>query len=257
MQRSSVFLPITRAAAGVKPLAQSVLNFIYPPRCLACGDDAVIGRGLCGPCFADTHFLSGAACDSCGQALHGRADSIQHCEACRRYPKAWGRAAAALAYTGTGRRIILAFKHGDRVDMAPQLATWLARNGAELLAKADIIAPVPLHWRRTMKRRYNQSAELVRHLPAGPTTTRLYTLLTRPVATISQDGLSRADRKENLRGKITVRPQHAARIKGAHVLLVDDVMTTGATLSAATEACFTAGAASVNVLVVARVAPPE
>ena len=224
---------------------------------MACGDDNVTSRGLCAACFAAAHFLSGSCCDCCAQPLAGTASAGQHCEECQHYPQAWGRGAAVFAYTGTARRIVLSFKHGDRVDMAPQLAAWLARSGAHLLAEADTITPVPLHWRRIVARRYNQSAELVRYLPTGPSTEKLLDLLVRPQATPSQDRLSRAARRENLRGKIAVSPRYTARIKGARVLLVDDVLTTGATLGAASEACFAAGAAAVNVLVLARVAPHD
>jgi len=224
---------------------------------MACGDDAVLGRGLCGACFIEAHFLSGGCCDTCGQPISGGAHSAEICEECRRYPQPWGRGAAVLAYTGTGRRMALAFKHGDRVDMAPQLAAWMARSGAHLLAEAGLIAPIPLHWRRLMKRRYNQSAELVRNIATTPKTQAVFNLLIRPQPTPSQDGLGRAARRENLRGKIAVNPKHRALIKGKNIVLVDDVLTTGATLAAATEACFAAGAAAVNVLVLARVAPPD
>lgn len=254
---SGVFPSLTRAAAGVKPLARHALHFVFPPRCMGCGDDAVQGGGLCGPCFAEIHILAGACCDRCGQPQIGRADDVLICETCRRYPPPWGRGAATLDYSGTGRRLVLALKHGDRLDLAPQLAAWMARNGAELLAEADVIAPIPLHWRRLLRRRYNQSAELVRHLPTHPEVHKVYDLLIRPQPTRSQDGLSRAERRENLRGRIAVDPRNAARINGRRLLLVDDVLTTGATLAAATEAAFSAGVASVNVLVLARVAPPE
>ncbi|MEX0968836.1 MAG: ComF family protein [Paracoccaceae bacterium] len=185
--------------------------------------------------------------DSAGQA----------CTKCHVAPMPWGRAAAVFAYAGTGKRLVLAFKHYDRVDLAPHLARWLAQAGGDILARADIIAPVPLHWRRTQSRRYNQSAELVRHLPLPKTSQakRMFSLLARPLATQSQEGLSRAARHENLRGKIIATPRHAPLLRGANVVLVDDVLTTGATLSAATKACLAHGAASVSVLVLARVAP--
>ena len=270
MAKPDVFLPLARKLAGVKPLLGRITRhigaFVYPPRCIACGEQVASGPGLCALCFANTHFFGPAQCAGCGQGFLHTPEPGQRCTDCLRNPMPWDKAAAVFAYAGTAKRLVLGFKHGDRVYLAPHLARWLAQAGAHILQDADILAPVPLHWRRTQTRRYNQSAELVRRMPlpaasaSEPTSgaehiRRIYTLLSRPKATQSQDGLSRAARHDNLHGKIIVTPRHAATLIGARVVLVDDVLTTGATLSAATAACLAGGAASVNVLVLARVAP--
>ena len=141
-----------------------IIDTIYPPRCLACTAATDAARGLCPACWADTHFIAGTTCRKCGVPLVGDAGAEDQCESCTRHPPAWDRGAAALLYSGAGRRMVLALKHGDRLDMVRPLAAWMARAGRPLLAEADIVAPVPLNWRRLVMRRYNQSAELARQL---------------------------------------------------------------------------------------------
>ncbi len=159
-----------------------------------------------------------------------------------------------MVYDGAGRRLTLALKHGDRVDLAKPMGRWMLRAAGPLARNADLIAPVPLHWTRLLKRRFNQSAELTREVadlagrPVAPD------LLRRTRKTATQDGRSREERHANMIGAFVVRDQWRERIADARVLLVDDVMTTGATLSACAEACRDAGAARVDALVFARVA---
>lgn len=174
-----------------------------------------------------------------------------HCDGCLNDPPAWDKGRAAVVYSGVGRRAVLGLKHGDRLDLGRPLAEWMARSGARLLKNADVIVPVPLHWRRLVKRRYNQSAELARHLSKASGTPLIQDLLVRDRATSSQDGLSRIERHENQRGVFSV---HKRRPVAANILLVDDVMTTGATLSACADTLRSAGAERIDALVLARVA---
>ena len=147
-----------------RALTAALIDTIYPPRCLACTAATDQPHGLCPACWRDTHFIAGTTCRSCGVPLIGEAGAEDVCESCLRHPPAWDRGAAAMLYAGAGRRMVLALKHGDRLDMVRPLAGWMAAAGRELLAEADLIAPVPLHWRRLLRRRYNQSAELARRL---------------------------------------------------------------------------------------------
>jgi ComF family protein len=149
----------------------------------------------------------------------------------------------------------LAFKHGDRLDVARPAAVWMIRIGRELIGRADVIAPVPLHWRRLIRRRYNQAAELARRIARETGTPCNPGLLRRIRATEMQRGLTRDERRANLGGAFAVPRRAAARLEGARVLLVDDVYTSGATLSACAEALRAAGAAQVDALCLARVAP--
>ena len=232
----------------------ALVDTIYPPRCLACTEPTDRPHGLCPACWRDTHFIAGTTCGKCGVPLIGEAGGEDVCEACRRHPPAWDRGAAAILYAGAGRRVVLALKHADRLDMVPPLGGWMATAGRELLGEADLIAPVPLHWLRLLRRRYNQSAELARRLGRIAGRPVVPDLLLRRRATPPQTG-NRTVRAANQAGAFAVNPRHARpRSPGGRVLLVDDVLTTGATLSTCADCLRAAGAAGIDVLVLARVA---
>jgi predicted amidophosphoribosyltransferase len=234
---------------------QSALRLVYPPRCTVCGDLVDSDFGLCGPCWRDTPFISGHACHLCGVALPGgpdAADDTLTCDACLAMPRPWDAGRAAVMYAGNGRKLVLALKHGDRQDMVRPAALWMARAARPLLRHDTLIAPVPLHWLRLLGRRYNQAALLARAVAGEVDRPICPDLLIRPRATPSLGGLGRDARFATLEGTIKVHPRRRARLAGRHVLLVDDVMTSGATFAAAAEACRAAGAAGVAILALAR-----
>lgn len=158
-----------------------------------------------------------------------------------------------MLYQGVARRLVMQLKHGDRQDIAAPAAHWLAEAVAGLLPVDTLVAPVPLHRWRRVRRGYNQSALLSRRLAGHLGLCDLPDLLQRPHATPSLDGKTRAERHRILSGALRVNPRHAAVVAGRPVLLVDDVMTSGATFSAATEALHAAGSGPVTVLALARV----
>ena len=238
----------------LRALTTSVIDLIYPPRCLACPEPTGAPHGLCPACWRDTFFIAGAACGKCGAPLMGATAASDVCEGCRRHPPAWDRGAAATVYDGAARRVVLALKHGDRLDMVVPLAGWLEGAGRALIAEADVIAPTPLHWRRLVKRRYNQSAELAKRLGRQSGKPVAVDLLTRTRATIPQEGMNRAARAANQAGAFALTPGRRNRVAGRKVLLVDDVLTSGATLSACADCLRAAGAARIDVLALARVA---
>jgi ComF family protein len=238
----------------LRALATSVADMIYPPRCLACTEPTEAPHGLCPACWRDTHFIAGAACAKCGAPLMGDAAAGDTCDGCRRHPPAWDRGAAAVVYEGAGRRVVLALKHGDRLDTVRPLATWMAAAGGALITDADVIAPTPLHWRRLVRRRYNQSAELAKRLGRIAGKPVAVDLLTRTRATIPQEGMDRVARAANQAGAFAVTPRRLKGLDGRAVLLIDDVLTSGATLSACADCLRGAGAVRVDVLALARVA---
>lgn len=235
---------------------QSALHLLFPPQCLSCGAPVADDFGLCGPCWRDTPFVTGLVCDLCGTPLPGDAEAGERarCDDCLTLARPWSRGRAALLYRDTGRRLVLALKHGDRLELAAPAARWMLRAAAPILQPGMIVAPVPLHWTRLFTRRYNQSALLAQEIARAAQLVHCPDLLRRLRRTPTQDGRTRDARFENLARTIAVHPRHRARIAGRSVLIVDDVMTSGATLAAAAEACHAAGAGQVSVLTLARVA---
>lgn len=211
--------------------------------------------GLCGSCWGQTAFVGGTVCDSCSTPLPGSvSDETVHCDDCLRTPKPWKHGRAALIYSGMGRKLVLQLKHGDRQEIARPAAGWMRQVVSDMAPKNALIAPVPLHWMRLAKRRYNQSALISTHLSEMTGLDTCPDLLERPRKTPSLDGKTKDQRADILDGAIRVNQRRRHRIVNRPVILIDDVMTTGATLIACTEACRAAGATEVCVAVLARVA---
>lgn len=240
------------AAAAARGLGTGVLHALYPPQCLVCGTAVSESFGLCPHCWRDTPFITGLVCDSCGVPLPGEELGAVRCDACLTTPPPWARGRAAMIYDGRGRDLVLGLKHSDRLDCVAPAARWMARAGAPLFAPGMVVAPIPLHRWRMLKRRYNQSALLGRAVARAAGLDFCPDLLIRPRSTGSQEGRGRTARFAALEGALQVHPRRVAKVAGRPVLIVDDVMTSGATLSMAAEAALAAGAASVSVLVLAR-----
>ncbi|MBO9434596.1 ComF family protein [Ruegeria sp. R13_0] len=222
---------------------------------MSCGELTESDFGLCATCWRDTPFIGGTVCDSCGMPVPGERDGFRiDCDDCRITLRPWQDGRAALLYKGRAKSLVLALKHGDRPELAKPAARWMAQAGREVLKPDMLIAPVPLHWSRLVKRRYNQSALLAQHLGRETGLEVCPDLLVRTARTPVLDGKTAVQRAEALDGVIAPHPKRHQRIKGRDILLVDDVMTSGATLAACTRACLAAGANHIFVLVLARVA---
>jgi len=244
----------SRIPDGIRRAGQALLHVVFPPRCICCGEAVGSDFGLCGTCWRETRFITGTLCDCCGTPLPGDDPGPILCDECLAEPRPWAQGRAVFLYAGTGRRLVLAFKHADRLDLARPLGAMLHHAAKPILAPGMLVAPVPLHRFRLIRRQFNQSALLARVLAKQAGLLSCADLFERCRATPSQEGLSRADRRRNLAGAIRVSPRRVAQIAGKHVLVIDDVLTSGATLAAAAEAALEAGAAQVSVAVLARVA---
>lgn len=241
----------------MKPLLRWVLDSVLPPSCLVCQEPVAADGQFCLSCFKKVSFITPPFCACCGvpfevqSALGGE----QVCMACKALVPAYSVARAALRYDETARRMILPFKYGDRSEAAPNLARLLVRAGADLFPNADLLVPVPLHRARLRQRRYNQAALLVVALArlTGKKPALGALLRIRPTARL--EGMDADARREEL--KASIMPTPGARLTGQHVLLIDDVMTTGTTAHHCALALLQGGAKRVDVLTIAHVEDPR
>jgi ComF family protein len=232
-------------------VAGKLLDLLFPPLCMGCR--AAVGQpGFCAACWSGITFLEGPGCHCCGLPFAVALDGETLCAACLAKPPAFDSARAILAYDEKSRGAILALKHADRLDLVPGFSRWLGRSGNLLLKDSDMVIPVPLHPLRLWRRRYNQSAEVARRLARDWSLAYDPGTLARSRSTPSQGLMASARaRRRNVLSAFKVRDP--AKVAGRHVLLVDDVLTTGATVDACARALKRAGAKRVHVLVLARV----
>jgi ComF family protein len=230
---------------------------IWPQRSLISHRE-LAGPGALEPAlWAKLQFLSDPLCARCGTPFEIAVDPEQMCGACLARPPAYRRARAALVYGDVSRELVLGLKYQGRRDGLETLSGWMAAAGRDLLDEADLIVPVPLHYFRLVRRGFNQSGWLAAALSRSSGVRLSVDLLKRTRATPIQGGLSAEGRRRNVRGAFQVRGSRKKLVKGKRILLVDDVMTTGATAEACTAALKRAGAACVEVLTLARVAGPR
>ena len=241
-----------RLARGLRATLARSLNVALPRLCPSCRD-LVTDNGLCPACWSKVAFIAPPYCPRLGIPFaYDPGPGILSMQAIAD-PPAFGRARAAVRYDDVARALVHAFKYGDRLDLAPVLGGWMTRAGAELLDGADALVPVPLHWRRLWTRRFNQSAALAAAISHHCGVAVAHGALRRVKATQQQVGLSRSERAGNVQGAFRVAPDAKAEVAGRRLVLVDDVLTSGATADACARALMRAGAAQVDVLVLARV----
>ena len=233
---------------------QTVIRAIYPAQCVACEALTESDFGLCAACWSETQFINGLVCDSCSIPLMGDdPDEIAQCDDCMTIARPWDQGRAVLAYAGVGRRLVLGLKHGDRTEFAQSAARWMVPKIAQLVLTDPVLVPVPLHWTRLARRRYNQSALLAQALGVQADLRVCVDGLLRVKRTNSLDGHSRDARFAALADAIVPNPKRMPYLADQAVVLVDDVMTSGATLAACAEAAHQAGAANVSIVTLARV----
>jgi ComF family protein len=229
-----------------------VLDAALPPLCPACRRPVADDGGLCPGCWSQLSFITPPYCERLGIPFaYDPGPGVLSMQAIAD-PPAYQRARAAVRYDEIARTLVHALKYGDRLDLAPTLGRWMVQAGAPLLAEADALVPVPLHWRRLWWRRFNQSAALAEVIAARVNLPVAHALA-RVKATRQQVGLTASERALNVQGAFRVPEAARADVKGRRLVIVDDVLTSGATIDACSRVLLRAGAATVDVLVFARV----
>ncbi len=238
-------------------VARGAVDIALPPRCLSCGVVLADEAGLCAACWPRIDFIADPMCACCGLPFDIPAGADNLCGACAAEPPPFAAARAVFRYDDLSRDLVLGFKHADKLHGAKAYARWMAGVGGELVSASDAILPVPLHWRRLFARRYNQAQILAASLGKAVDLPVLADAIRRRRPTPSQGRLTRRQRQRNVAGAFVVPTARRRLVAGRRLLLVDDVMTTGATLGAVCRTLRRAGAAEVRALVLARVVHPR
>jgi ComF family protein len=236
-----------------------ILNFLVPPRCIKCGNLTVEDHQLCADCWKEITFIIEPFCKKCAHpleisSLFDPSSATDECHKCLSSSHFYDQARAVLVYNEIAKKLLVRFKHGDATYLAPTFSRWLKQKGEELISTSDYLIPVPLHWRRLLYRRYNQSALLCLSLLKLLSQKPVYApyLLRRRKHTSSQGHKKIAARQENIKDAFVVPDRYKNKLKGKTVVLVDDVMTTGATIEECSRTLKEAGCKKVYVLTVAR-----
>ena len=232
-----------------------LVDLVFPPRCPLCGDPLARQGGLCAACWGRIVVPGEPCCSLCQRPLpdHGESEGGLVCAPCMAHPPRHEGIAAATLYTPASRDLVLAFKHGRRIALADLLARMILAKIPPLQGEW-LVVPVPLHRWRLWRRGFNQSALLAQRIAAALGQPLLVDGLVRVRKTPSLGRLNRRQRARALDGAIVANASRLARLKGAQVLLVDDVLTSGATSDACLKALRKAGVAHARIACFARVA---
>jgi ComF family protein len=236
-----------------------LIDCVIPPRCVVTGEIVDVQGTLSAQAWGGLHFISDPQCDCCGYPFDF--DMVEEgigglCAACQKEHPIYNKARSALVYDDASRDIILSFKHGDQTQSVPVFIPWLSQTGKDFLEGADYLIPVPLHRWRLLKRRFNQSAIITQYLSKDIKVPCLLEGLRRVRPTETQGHLQASQRRKNAKNAFEVNPACLSRLKEKNIVLIDDVYTTGATVSECTKALLKAGVSKVNVLTLARVVKP-
>jgi ComF family protein len=243
---------LARLMGAMRAVFGLAVDVALPQLCASCREP-VGSDGLCPACWSRISFIAPPYCERLGIPFpYDPGPGVLSMEAIAD-PPAYRRARVAVRFDDVARALVHALKYGDRLDLAPMMGRWMATAGRSLTAEADALIPVPLHWRRYWARRFNQSALLAEAIGKASGVPVVLGALKRVKATPQQVGLSQSARALNVQGAFRVSPAGKAAVAGRRLILVDDVITTGATLDACARALLRAGAADVSALAFARV----
>ncbi|MGB1336217.1 MAG: ComF family protein [Planktomarina sp.] len=230
---------------------------IYPHQCPGCRVLVQDHLHLCPECWREAHFISGCICPKCGvQMLGDHNDAHILCDDCLNTRRPWTRGRAVFLYNAKARSMILALKRKDRHDLVAPFSHWMLRRGAEIFPPAPLLIPIPLHWQRQWRRRFNQSALIAQKMARMAGIDCCLDGLKKCRRTLELKDHTAAERRKLLHASMAVNPARAGCVSGREVVLVDDVFTSGATFSEAARACLEAGAKTVSVMALARAAKP-
>ena len=219
-----------------------------------CREQLQSENALCGSCWRDMPFNTDCACVRCGASLIGDTETAgAECDDCIQNPPPWAEGRAVFRYQGLANKMILELKHGDRPELAAPAAGWMSHIAADLITEKTLIVPIPVHWQRFLQRKYNQAEVLAKHVSKHSGAELRPDILRRPRKTVPLKQVNRNERFSILENAFEIDSDRAQRLKERNIVLIDDVMTSGATLSAAAKTLQQAGAGDISVLVLARV----
>lgn len=236
----------------IKPILQRAVNAIYPPQCLSCREIVSEEGNMCSQCWEGATFIADPICHKCGIPFELNVAQETWCGDCMQCSPKYNKARAVFVYDDNSQRLISKFKYSDKTSASPYLARWMLRVGSGMLHDCDFVAPVPLHRNRLIYRRYNQAALLCKSIEQQTSKTTVVDLLKRVKNTPSQARLTTNQRKINVSGAFSLNEKYSDYVVGKNILLVDDVMTTGATIEACAKILLQAGADKINILTIAR-----
>lgn len=236
-----------------------IIDFILPPRCIVTGDVVDQQGMVSGQIWGTLNFIGSPYCNCCGFPFDFDMDGVNDgnlCAVCIKHPPIYDYARSALVYDDASRDIILGYKHGDQTYAVPTFLPWLERAGADIFDGVDFIMPVPLHAFRLLRRRFNQAGLMAQYLSKSIRKECLVDGLKRIRATPTQGYLEKSERKKNVHNAFRINKKYKSKLEGKIILLIDDVLTTGATINECTKELQRHGVKEVRVLTLARVVKP-
>ena len=237
----------------MKHFLNKLLDLLLPPVCPICKEPVLDKGTLCPKCFKSLQFITEPCCKVCGHPFPFTILGEHTCARCLATPPTFNKARSVVIYDENSKKIILPFKHADRLDLIPLIAKMMSQQGRELIETADLIVPVPLHRLRLLKRKYNQSALLAQHVAKQFNKSYVPDGLKRIRRTPKQGKLSPEQRKKNVANAFQINKH--LDFTGKNVLLIDDVLTTGATANECAKILLKSGATQVCVLTFATTVP--